>query len=50
MLHEDSDQKAYPPSLRFFIVHLMVSFLHMGNKDSDLKNIMHGRVKIYVMR
>ena len=34
--YEDSDQKAYPPSLaRFFIVHLMVSFLHMGNKDSD---------------
>ena len=34
--NEDSDQKAYPPSLaRFFIVHLMISFLHMGNKDSD---------------
>ena len=34
--NEDSDQKACTPSLaRFFIVHLMVSFLHMGNKDSD---------------
>ena len=34
--NEDLDQKAYPPSLaRFFIVHLMVSFLHKGNKDSD---------------
>ena len=34
--NEVSDQKAYLPSLaRFFIVHLMVSFLHMGNKDSD---------------
>ena len=34
--NEDSDQKAYLPSLAtFFIVHLMVSFLHMGNKDSD---------------
>ena len=55
--NEDSAQKEYPPSLaRFFTMHLMSSFLHMGNKDSDqarqwlrLSLVFAGRIGHYLV-